>query len=60
MAARRTVPNYGAILKAYDREAKRLERAGFPDMARDVRRCMLQAAQEEKRAGGLALVTDGD
>lgn len=57
---RRTVPNFGAILKAYDREAKRLEKAGFPDMARDVRRCMLQAAQEERRAGELALSTDAD
>ena len=60
MAARRKVPNYAAILKAYDREAKRLDRAGFPELARQVRRCMLQAAQEERRAGELALSTDGD
>lgn len=60
MAARRKVPNYAAILKAYERDARRLERAGFPELARQVRRCMLQAAQEERRAGELALLTDGD
>ena len=58
--ARRKVPNYAAILKAYDREAKRLDRAGFPELARQVRRCALDAAREEINGGQLASVTDGD
>lgn len=60
MATRRKVPNYAAILKAYDREAKRLDRAGFLELARQVRRCMLLAAQEERRAAELASVPGGD
>lgn len=55
---RRKVPNYGAILKAYDREARRLERAGFPELARDVRRCGWAAAQQEREE--LALTKSAD
>ena len=45
---RRKVPNYGAILKAYERDARRLERAGFPELARATRRCGWAAAQQER------------
>lgn len=49
MGARRKVPNYGAILKAYDREAKRLERAGHCDLAREMRKCALAVAEQERQ-----------
>lgn len=56
--ARRKVTNYAAILKAYDREAKRLERAGFPELARATRRCGWAAAQQEREE--LALTKSAD
>lgn len=56
--ARRKVPNYAAILKAYDREARRLDRAGFPELARDVRRCGWAAAQQEREELALSKSAD--
>lgn len=49
MATRRKVPNYGAILKAYDREARRLEKEGHAALARDMRRCALAVAEQERQ-----------
>ncbi len=63
MGRRRTSPNMAAILAAYQREAKRLERAAkelgpttaagrdMLAMARNVRRCALAAATDAAREG---------
>lgn len=54
--ARRKVPNYGTIIKAYDREIKRLEKLGQADLARATRRCLWAVMQQhrEELAQGVA------
>jgi hypothetical protein len=63
MGRRRVEPNLNAILAAYEREARRLDRAAkelgtdtaagreLLTMARNVRRCALAAATDAAREG---------